>query len=232
MSRVGTYTEEQYIETIGLIEETTSPVGTAAIAESMGLSMPSVSEMLHRLSDRGFVAYTPYSGAALSELGRQVYSSVIRRHRLWEVFLTDHLGISWHEVYEHACELEHATSDLVTCKLGAYLGEPEACPHGSPIPSNAGIWPAARGAPLEEQEIGYAYAIERILQENDSACLGFLYDRGIKPGSVVRLVDVANYDGTIAIEVNGAMGAIGPGVASRLRVTPIQAERHGSQASG
>jgi len=217
--RGGNYTEEQYVETIGLIEELSSPVGTAAIAESMGLSMPSVSEMLHRLSDKGLVDYARYSGAALSESGRDLYSSVIRRHRLWEVFLTRHLGISWHEVYDHACELEHATTELVTRQLATYLGDPESCPHGSPIPRADGTWPPARGIPLLDREVGSSYVVERILQENDVDCLEFLYGRGIVPGAVIRLVDIASYDGTVTLEVEGRMGAVGHGVASRLRVS-------------
>jgi DtxR family transcriptional regulator, Mn-dependent transcriptional regulator len=213
-------TEEQYIEAIGLLEEQASPVGTAAIAESMRLSMPSVSEMLKRLADKGLVSYAPYEGAVLTAEGRTLYSNVIRRHRLWEVFLAHNLGVPWHEVYDHACLLEHATTDMVADRLDQFLKHPGICPHGSPVPGSDGTWPQPSGLPLPEMAIGAVYRVERILQENDSDCLSFLFDRGVVPGAQVRLVDVATYDGTVTLEVDGRLVAMGQKVASRLRVTP------------
>jgi DtxR family transcriptional regulator, Mn-dependent transcriptional regulator len=213
-------TEEQYVEAIGLLEEQFSPVGTAAIAESLRLSMPSVSEMLKRLTEKGLVVHAPYEGAALTDEGRVLFSSVIRRHRLWEVFLSSRLHISWHEVYDHACLLEHATSDLVTNRLEQFLNLPEVCPHGSPIPRADGTWPSSPGMPLLEMDVGARYAVVRVLQENDADCLAFLFDRGVAPGASVRLVDVAEYDGTVTLEVNGTIAGMGKKVASRLRVMP------------
>lgn len=214
-------TEEQYVEAIGLLEELGAPVGTAAIAESLHLSMPSVSEMLKRLADKGLVGYVPYEGAALTEEGKRLFSNVIRRHRLWEVFLTRDLHIPWREVFEHACLLEHATADMVADKLGAFLGHPQLCPHGSPVPHADGVWPQSPGRPLLDMEAGATYRVERVLQENDSECLAFLSDREVLPGALVRLVDIAAYDGTVTLEVNSHMVAMGRKVASRLCVTPV-----------
>ncbi len=214
-------TEEQYVEVIGLLEEQNSPVGTAPIAENMQLAMPSVSEMLKRLADKGLVTHAPYEGASLSEKGRMLFANVIRRHRLWEVFLTQHLGMSWHNVYEHACRLEHGTLEPVTARLGSFLGHPAYCPHGSPIPGADGTWPPSQGQPLLEMPIGSEYQIVRILQENDADCLTFLFERDVMIGTVVRLMDIASYDGTVSLDVSGKPVAMGTRVASRLRVTPI-----------
>ena len=127
-------TTEEYLETIGALEERESPVSTSSIAQSMGLSLASVSEMLRRLSGKGLVEHTPYGGASLTDEGQQRFLRLTRRHRLWEVFLNRYLGISWEDVYHHACTLEHATSDLVEDKLAEFMDNPDVCPHGSPIP--------------------------------------------------------------------------------------------------
>jgi DtxR family Mn-dependent transcriptional regulator len=106
-------TVEEYLESIGALEEWESPVSTSSIAQSMGVSLASVSEMLRRLAEKGLVEHTPYGGASLTKDGRLRFLRLTRRHRLWEVFLNRYLGISWEDVYRHACDLEHATSDLV-----------------------------------------------------------------------------------------------------------------------
>ena len=213
-------TEEQYVEVIGRIEEQGSPVGTAAIADMIKLSMPSVSEMLHRLSEKGLAIYTPYGGTTLSPDGRRLYANVIRRHRLWEVFLERCLDFGWEEVYSPACELEHATSGEVTEKMAAFLGHPEACPHGAPIPSANAVWPDARGIPLAAANTHGNLRVVRILREDDADCLRFLTDRGVIPGALVRVLDIAKFDGTATLEIDGSIKAIGGDVALRLRVEP------------
>ena len=112
-------TTEEYLESIGTLEESENPVSTTSIAQSMGISLASVSEMVRRLSEKGLVEYMPYGGARLTGEGQKRYIRLTRRHRLWEVFLHKHLNIGWEDVYSDACALEHATSDLVAEKLGA-----------------------------------------------------------------------------------------------------------------
>ncbi len=219
----GSPTEEHYVEAIGALEELATPVGTAAIAQSLGLSMPSVSEMLARLSNNGLVSYAPYSGASLTDKGKRLFASLVRRHRLWEVFLNRCLGFGWEEVYPPACELEHATSDAVIEKMAEFLGHPGTCPHGAPIPSADGKWPEKRSRGLSEMQDGHTARIVRVLREDDADCLQFLADRGIVPGASIRVLDIAEFDGTVTLGVEGATRAIGRDVASRLRVGPDQA---------
>ncbi len=219
----GSPTEEHYVEAIGALEELATPVGTAAIAQSMGLSMPSVSEMLARLSNNGLVSYAPYSGASLTDKGKRLFASLVRRHRLWEVFLNRCLGFGWEEVYPPACELEHATSDAVIEKMAEFLGHPGTCPHGAPIPSADGEWPEERGRSLSEMQDGHTARIVRVLREDDADCVQFLTHRGIVPGATIRVLDIAEFDGTVTLEVEGAVRAIGRDVALRLRVEPDQA---------
>ena len=114
--------------------DTETPVALSQLGEYFDFSPVSVHEMVKKLGDQGWLEYHPYHGVTLTERGEQVAASLLRRHRLWERFLTDVLKIPWGEAHEIATELEHAASEIVTERLAAFLGEPARCPHGGPIP--------------------------------------------------------------------------------------------------
>ena len=211
-------TTEEYLETIGALEERESPVSTSSIAQSMGLSLASVSEMLRRLSSKGLVEHTPYGGASLTEEGRQRFLKLTRRHRLWEVFLNRHLGISWEDVYNHACSLEHATSDLVADKLDVFLNHPDVCPHGSPIPRKNLERPASDGMTLADLEIGQSASVLSVIIEHNTDFLKFLTSLELIPGARLKVIEKAPYDGTLTVEVNNNTRAIGKEAASLVMV--------------
>lgn len=211
-------TIEEYVETIGALEERESPVSTSSIAQVLGLSLASVSEMMHRLSEKGLVDYTPYGGARLTEEGKRRFLKLTRRHRLWEVFLNRHLGIGWEDVYRHACNLEHATSDVVAEKLAGFLDNPRVCPHGSFIPRNDLKWPKMSGIPLTKLEVGRLAEVNRVLSENDREFLQYLGSLGIIPGAKVKLLEKSPFDGTLTIEVNDSIKAMGAPAASLIIV--------------
>ncbi len=214
-------TTEEYLETIGALEERERPVSTSAIAQSMGVSLASVSEMLRRLAEKGFVEHQPYGGASLTAEGRKHYLHLTRRHRLWEVFLNRHLGVPWEDVYQHACSLEHATSDLVADRLAAFLDNPTRCPHGSPIPGkDLKPAPADPGRTLADIEPGTAVVITSIILERDADFLRYLTENGLTPGATAKVVEKAAYDGTLTVEVGGVMKAIGKEAASLVLVRP------------
>jgi len=148
-------TVEEYLETINTLEEIEgSPVKTTSLARVLEVSSASVTEMLRRLSEKGMVNYTPYGGVSLTEKGWEYVVRLTRRHRLWEVFLNRHLGFGWDEVYDDACKLEHNTSDEVAEKLAQFLGQPDTCPHGSPIPRKGQKTIKMSGIPLAGLEAG------------------------------------------------------------------------------
>jgi DtxR family Mn-dependent transcriptional regulator len=209
---------EEYLESIGALEEWENPVSTSSIAQSMGLSLASVSEMLRRLSEKGLVKYTPYGGANLTEDGRQRFLRLTRRHRLWEVFLNRHLSIDWEDVYHHACSLEHATTDLVVEKLAEFLGNPEVCPHGSPIPKSNLKWPGKAGTPLAALEVGQSAKLVSVISESNSEFLRYLTSLGLIPGARIKILEKASYDGTLTVEVNDSSKAIGREAASLIMV--------------
>ena len=215
-------TVEEYLETIGALEERENPVSTSSIAQDMGLSLASVSEMLHRLSEKGLVDYTPYGGTNLTEEGRQRFLRLTRRHRLWEVFLNRYLGIGWENVYPHACSLEHATTDLVVEKLAEFLGNPEVCPHGNPIPRSNLKHPDNTGSTMANLEVGQSARVLSVITEHNTEFLHYLTSLGLTPGAVVKVLEKAPYDGTLTIEVNNATKAIGREAASLIMVKPLR----------
>jgi DtxR family Mn-dependent transcriptional regulator len=213
-------TIEEYLESIGALEERESPVSTSSIAQSMGLTMASVSEMLRRLADKELVEYTPYGGANLTEEGRQRFLRLTRRHRLWEVFLHRHLGIGWEDVYQDACSLEHSTSDIVEDKLAEFLENPEVCPHGSPIPKKNLKRPASTGITLAKLEVGQSARITNIIIERDPEFLRYLSSLNLVPEVTVKVLEKSPFDGTLTIETNNTTRAIGREAASLILVKP------------
>ncbi len=215
-------TIEEYLETIKTLEEMEgSPVKTSSLARVLAVSAASVSEMLQRLSEKGMVKYTPYSGASLTEKGLQQALKLTRRHRLWEVFLNKHLDIGWEEVYDEACNLEHNTSDLVAEKLAQFLENPVVCPHGSPIPDSRLKLPETSGTPIDNVIKGKKARIVRITNEINAELLHYLNELGIVPGAEIEVIEKASFDGTITIKAGESIKAISADVASFIKVEPL-----------
>ena len=128
--------EEMYLKTIAEISHHGKLVPVTSIAERLSISTVSASEMVHRLQDRGLVEHTPYKGVRLSTDGRERAEGILRRHRLWECFLTEHLALPGTHVHDLACRLEHVSTDMLTDALDKYLDLPAFCPHGNAIPTS------------------------------------------------------------------------------------------------
>lgn len=215
-------TVEEYLDSISTLEEIEgSPVKTSSLAMVLEVSSASVSEMLQRLSEKGVVNYTPYGGVNLTEKGWQLALGLTRRHRLWEVFLNRHLGIGWEDVFSEACKLEHNTSDFVTEKLAQFLGNPMACPHGSPIPEVGQQPPKMPGVPLADLDVGWKAKVIRITNERNEKLLHYLTELGLIPGAEMEVFEKASFDGTLTVKVNDSVRAIGPEVVSFIIVEPL-----------
>jgi DtxR family Mn-dependent transcriptional regulator len=216
---LGTQTIEEYLETVKSLEEMEgSPVRTSSLARALAVSAASVSEMLQRLSEKGMVRYTPYSGVSLTEKGIQQVLKLTRRHRLWEVFLNKYLGIGWEEVYNEACNLEHNTSELVAKKLAQYLNNPVVCPHGSPIPDINMKIPVINDMSLTDLENQKKVKITRITNEINSELLHHIAGLGLAPGKIIEFVERASFDGTITVKVDNSVRGISAEVASVIKV--------------
>ncbi|MEW6028940.1 MAG: metal-dependent transcriptional regulator [Chloroflexota bacterium] len=198
-------------------------VAIGRLAERLNVTPVSANEMVRRLSEQGLVTHTPYKGVALTEKGLEVAWNVMRRQRLWEVFLYKHLKIEWSKIYELACSLEHATAPEVTEALAEFLGDPKTCPRGNPIPAADGSFTPLDGVPLNAAAVGETV---RVLAVNATSTevLRYLQERGLLPGTVVTIVDAAPLQGPLALRVDGREVALGLSLAEFVIVksTSIQ----------
>lgn len=212
-----TQTLEEYLETIYKLSEK-GAVRPTPIAESLGVSGPTVTATLKRLQERKLI--TRRNGdVVLTSSGRAAALDIVRRHRISERFLVDVLGLSWDEAHEDACRLEHALSPRVLGALEEFLDNPEVCPHGHPIPSVDGTVVEVEGVPLCALKTGAVATIVQV-EEDDDAMLTYLGSMGMFPGTQLSVREVAPFKGPIIVEVNGSSYALGREVADRILVAP------------
>jgi DtxR family Mn-dependent transcriptional regulator len=177
-------------------------VGSAStkdVSARLLVSPASVSNMFARLQEMGLVEHERYRGATLTERGRREALRLVRRHRLIETFLLEHLGYDWQEVHEEAERLEHAVSDAFTDRLAAFLGHPEHDPHGDPIPSAEGNLEADDSFPLSQAVAGKRLRISKVSDE-DAAMLDYFGDRNLVPGRLLTVREVRALDGVVIVE--------------------------------
>lgn len=195
-------------------------VAIARLATRLRVTPVSANEMVKKLGEHGLVSHTPYKGVHLTMKGREVACDVLRRQRLWEVFLYEHLKIEWAKIYELACSLEHATAPEVTEALADFLGHPTTCPRGNPIPDENGVFTPLQAIPLSEVEVGKTV---NVLAVNATATdvLTYLQDRNILPGQEFQVVDMAPLDGPLTLVVDGKEVAVGLQIADFVLVHPL-----------
>jgi DtxR family Mn-dependent transcriptional regulator len=172
---------------------------TKGVAERLSVSAASVSNMFARLQETGLVEHERYRGATLTELGRREALRLVRRHRLIETFLLEHLGYPWQEVHGEAERLEHAVSDDFTERLAEFLGHPDHDPHGGPIPSPEGVLEADDSFPLSQAVAGKLLRISKVRDE-DAEMLDYLGDRNLVPGRLLTIREVRALDGVVIVE--------------------------------
>ena len=193
------YTEENYIKAIyKLSENSTQEVNTNAIAEVLDTKAASVTDMLRKLSSKNLVNYVKYRGVTLTEEGERIALQIIRKHRLWEVFLVEKLKFNWDEVHEVAEELEHIPSTLLTKRLDEFLGFPQFDPHGDPIPSETGEMKLKKQRLLAEMEVNDAGVVVGV-NDSQPLFLKYLNKMGISLGSRIRIIDKIPYDNSLEI---------------------------------
>jgi len=187
-----------YIKAIWDLEGVGS-ASTKDVATRLLVSPASVSDMFVRLQEMGLVEYERYQGASLTERGRVEALRIVRRHRLIETFLLEHLGYDWQEVHDEAERLEHAISDGFTERLAALLGHPDHDPHGDPIPSAEGTLEVDDSFALSQAISGQRLRISKVRDE-DAAVLDYLGDRNLLPGRRLRVREVRELDGVVIVE--------------------------------
>ena len=191
---------------------------TKDVAERLSIAPPSVTNMFVRLQEMEFVEYERYRGASLTGRGREEALRLVRRHRLIETFLLEHLGYSWEEVHEEAESLEHAVSDAFTERLAEFLGHPGNDPHGDPIPTADGTLEPDDSFPLGDATAGQRVRIFKVKAKNGSI-LSYLGERGLVPGRRLMVREVRDLDGVITVEdEDGESHALGAPLARSVFV--------------
>ena len=176
-----------------------APASTKDVADRLAIAPASVTNMFARLREMGLVEYERYRGASLTEQGRAEALRLVRRHRLIETFLLEHLGYDWQEVHQEAERLEHAVSDEFTERLAELLGHPDHDPHGDPIPSAEGTLEADDSFPLSQAVAGRRIQIFKVRDE-DAAMLDYFGDRNLVPGRLLTVREVRALDGVVVVE--------------------------------
>lgn len=189
---------EDYLKIILELGGDMTKVNNKQIVSSLAVSPASVSEMISKLVKEQLVEHSPYQGVQLTDTGLQKASSLIRKHRLWEVFLVEHLDYSWNEVHDDAEVLEHVTSEQLADHLEDYLNHPMHCPHGGIIPKKEQVVHEERRQTLESYPVGSKVRIARVLDEKE--LLDYLVTIDLNIDEEYEIVDVAAYEGPITIQ--------------------------------
>ena len=198
------FTEENYLKVIHRLSEATSEdISTNAVAELMQTKAASVTDMLRKLADKGWVNYQKYQGVRLSPAGEKIALSIVRKHRLWEVFLVDKMGFNWDEVHEIAEQLEHIESDELVQKLDAYLGFPKTDPHGDPIPNKEGILPELAYLHLSDIKAGKNCILMGVAQDS-AVFLQLLTKLNLSLGAKLAIKEINEFDRSFFVSINDA----------------------------
>ena len=213
---------EEYLEAIYKKQGTEMPVSTSTLAEELKVSLPAVTDMLQKLEKKGLIEYRANKGASLTEQGKRVAVLTVRRHRLWERFLTDILGLRWDKVHDEACRLEHATSPDTEKGLASILGDVETCPHGHYIPDKEGNIKEEQATPLSEFEPGQKAYILAIAKE-EPKLLRESEKLGLKPKTVVS-VEAKNIDGKLELKLDGERLLLKKNLAAALLARSLRPE--------
>ena len=192
-----------YVKAIWGLVGGAGTASTKEIADRLSVAPASVTNMLGRLRERGLVEYERYRGASLTEEGRAEALRLVRRHRLIETFLLEHLGYSWENVHEEAERMEHVVSDEFTERLAEMLGHPERDPHGEPIPSPEGVVAPDDSLPLADAGVGAHVRVSRVsdgVGRDHMPVLAYLGERGLVPGRTLIVKEVRSLDGVVTVE--------------------------------
>ena len=216
-------TVENYVKRIYLIaarRATEEAVSTGELAQALSVSPGTVTGMLKTLSEAELATYTPYEGAKLTPAGERLALTVLRRHRLLELFLAQTLSLSWDEVHEEAEHMEHAVSDRLVDRIDAFLGHPTVDPHGDPIPRADGSLAEPQGQPLVTLERGQRFRLVRVVDQG-SSFLRYLSECGLDLGTEGVLVENRPEAGAVILRVGDRTVALGHEAAGKVLISPI-----------
>lgn len=216
-----TLTEENYLKAVyHLGKYGKEIVNTNAIADVLDTKASSVTDMVKKLAEKEYLDYKKYQGARLTKKGIDVAVNIVRKHRLWEVFLVDKLNFTWDEVHEIAEQLEHIKSEKLINELDAFLKFPTHDPHGDPIPDKHGKFNKIEKTTLSKADIGQTYKCVGV-EDTSSSFLQYLDSNNIGLGTKIKILHRELFDNSIKIKRNSSEIVVSQNVAKNLFVKAI-----------
>ncbi|WP_091895551.1 metal-dependent transcriptional regulator [Polaribacter sp. KT25b] len=213
--------EENYLKAIYHLSLISNKgISTNSIAKKLETKASSVTDMIKKLSDKEVVVYKKYQGVALTDFGRKEAASIVRKHRLWEVFLVENLNFSWDEVHDVAEQLEHIKSPKLVKQLDAFLGFPTHDPHGDPIPDEEGNLKIVKKSLLStllKNEAGVCVGVN----DSSSDFLQFLDKKGITLGKQITVLEKEDFDDSLSIMIEDKKLSISHKIANNLYIQKI-----------
>ena len=213
-----TLVEENYLKAILAISlNTDDKISTNSIADEIGTSAASVSDMLRKLQNKRLVRYEKYKGVTLSKIGAKKAINILRKHRLWETFLVKELEFNWGEVHEVAEQLEHIKSEKLVNRLDDFLNHPQFDPHGEPIPSKNGKIPKSNTIQLNEVTKGAKGHVMGVTLD-EKTFLDYLTKLNISIGTKIEILEIINFDQSLSIKIENKETHISHDVAKHLLI--------------
>ena len=216
-------TIEEYLEMVYRLAAKDGPVIGARLAEAVGVSPPTVTQTLKRMVKDGYVRVSPQKEITLTPAGMEQVRSIQRRHRLAELLLTDILGFDWLRAHNEAVKFQHVLSPEVATAISKRLGDPLTCPHGNPIPGNVPEdYTEEDLRALAAVPVGETVVVRRITEdgEEEPELLGYFFENGLLPDTVVTVIEQAHYAGTVTVRKDGTKMILGVPAAQELLVAP------------
>lgn len=209
--------EENYLKSIINLSLRHEHVGVKHISDDLNLKMPSVNAMMKKLAAKGYINYESYKPITLTTNGRLLALSIIRKHRLTEMFLVKIMGLGWEEVHDIAEQLEHIKSPIFFNKMDDILGHPDFDPHGSPIPNSNGQLPELDTRLLAHANPGEKVKI-RAVSSSSQEFLIYLNERNISIGSELTIINIEKFDQSMTIEIAGQQQTLSNIVTQKLLI--------------
>src|SRR5687768_1327907 len=197
------FTEENYIKAIFSISQANEGEGasTNELSEHLNNKAASVTDMLKRLAEKKLIHYEKYKAVMLTSKGEKLAINIVRKHRLWEVFLMEKLKFRWDEVHEIAEQLEHIKSEELVRRLDHFLGKPRFDPHGDPIPDSNGTINVIKAKPLIQYKSMGSYIFTGV-SEHSAAFLQHLTSLGLKIGDTIKVEEINEFDNSFKVRIN------------------------------
>ena len=216
-SRSTSEAQEDYLKALYDLDGCHRPVATSELADVLGVSPASVSEMVGKLAARELISHDHHRGAQLTAAGTAVALEMVRHHRIVETYLVDRLGYGWDEVHEEADRLEHAISERLEQRMWEALGHPAHDPHGDPIPAPDGSVRAHADRPLPQALVGSSLRVTRI-SDRDAEMLRAIERLGLRPGAHLKVTSASRWESPVELEVEGGSASVPLGLARAIHV--------------